>query len=79
VKKTKIAVLANVLAIAIVIGVNGLANAKSLAALAGKFAGEGSAAFAVCYNSDFSKVVDCKDAASTAFWNQTSVSQGTAD
>jgi hypothetical protein len=61
-----------------------LAQAEAAAGLpltkfAGNYAGEGSATFAVCFNSDFSAVAECSTAPKSAFYNQTAVFQGTAD
>jgi hypothetical protein len=83
-RKTKILVFAGALVIAGLFGMSRPAEAVppislKLSALAGNFAGEGSATFAVCYNSDFSAVADCSTAAKTAFYNETFVAQGISD
>lgn len=61
-KRTNIWAFASALVVAVLIGMSQLVNAaeasvvlgRSLATLAGNWAGEGSATFAICYNADFS-------------------------
>jgi hypothetical protein len=50
-----------------------------LATLAGNWAGPSTATFALCFNSDFTSVVDCTEAANAPFFNQVSVIQQTND
>jgi hypothetical protein len=86
-KRTNIRAFATALVVAVLIGMSQLVNAaeasvvlgRSLATLAGNWAGEGSATFAICYNADFSAVEDCSTAANNAFFNQTFVFHSTTD
>lgn len=50
-----------------------------LSGLAGNWAGQGSATFSICFNEDFSSVVDCSEAANTGFFSQVDVDQHTTD
>jgi hypothetical protein len=83
VKKVLISTIRIGLAIAVLLSIR-LASAEAagglpLAKFAGNYAGEGSATFAVCFNSDFSAVADCSTAPNSAFFSQTVVFQGTGD
>jgi hypothetical protein len=50
-----------------------------LAALAGNWAGQGSATFSLCWNEDFTSLVDCDGAPNTAFYSEVYLTQQTTD
>ncbi len=66
--------------LALAIGAGGAARAQSgsLASLAGNWAGEGGATFALCFTSSFTALDDCSDpTAVPVYFTQTEVFQGT--
>ena len=80
-KKNFIATIAGALVATIVfsLGMAQAAGGLPLAKLAGNYAGEGSATFSVCFNSDYSAVEACTTAPHSVFFSETFVFQGTTD
>ena len=69
----------SMLALVLVISTSGLARAQgiTLAQLAGNWAVEGNATYALCFNVNYSALVNCKGAPHVAFYIQTVIGQST--
>jgi hypothetical protein len=80
--KRKLSIISAILAAATLF-TSGLTHAGSyvlpLSGLVGNWAGQGTATFAVCLNSDFSAVEDCSIASNSIFVNEVLVTQQTTD